>query len=131
MKNIAFVFDLDQPVRNHHDTYAGAQRFAREKANWKCLIDDFPHASIPHHLGGMQKYDGIVGRIGPELAAYAKRNHIPVVNIWYASPAKDLVTVHPDFTHVGGVVAEHLLERGFRRFGMVAQNGAPSVNAKK
>ena len=48
-----------------------------------------------------------------------RRLDLPVVNVWYNSPARDLPSVFADCEAGGRLRAEHLLARGFRHFGVV------------
>ena len=62
-------------------------------------------------------YDGVLARVTKPMAAAAKTLRMPLVNTWLNSPVRDLPGVFPDFEAAGRLIAEHLLSRGFRRFG--------------
>ena len=53
----------------------------------------------------------------PALATAAKRMKVPLVNLWLNSPAQNLPGVFADFEASGIMAAEHLIGRGFKRFG--------------
>jgi hypothetical protein len=46
-----------------------------------------PDMAGPSSVG--RKYDGIVGRAGRELAKLARKHNVPLVNVWFSSPARD------------------------------------------
>ena len=62
-------------------------------------------------------FDGILGRITEPLARAATAIKIPAVNIWLNSPAGNIASVLADFETSGKMAAQHLVGRGFRRFG--------------
>ena len=54
------------------------------------------------------------------LAEQAIRLNLPVVNVWFSSPAREMLPgVFPDVTAAGGLRAEHLLARGLRNFAVL------------
>ncbi len=52
----------------------------------------------------------------PALAERARRCGVPAVNVWHNAPVAAVPGVFPDFVAAGRLAAEHLLERGLRRF---------------
>ncbi len=48
---------------------------------------------------------------------------LPVVNVWFHSPAKELPLVTTDFSICGKLCFDHLIERGFRRVGWITLRG--------
>jgi LacI family transcriptional regulator len=115
-KRIAIAIELDKPYRHHYDCCRGILRYAGERG-WRTVID--PHLVGMTGQGGVGEYDGIVGRIGLRAATAARARGIPVVNHWLNSSATDLPGVFADFREGGRIAGEHLLARGFRRFGYV------------
>ena len=75
--------------------------------------------SLPGRGTKESPYDGLIGRISLQGARRARRLQLPVVNVWYNSPARDLPSVFPDMQACGRARAEHLLSRGFRNFGVI------------
>jgi len=57
-----------------------------------------------------------VARADRRLVAFAKSAGVPLVNVWYSSPATGLPLVCVDHARVAALAAEHLVARGFRRF---------------
>ncbi|MDG2122812.1 MAG: DNA-binding transcriptional regulator [Verrucomicrobiales bacterium] len=113
-KRVAISLEMDWGFKRHLEVYAGCQRYADE-AGWDCSIQpaaDRVLQRIP--------FDGILARATPVLADAAKREGVPLVNVWLNSPEKNLPGVFPDFKKSGAMAAEHLLARGFRQFGYLS-----------
>jgi LacI family transcriptional regulator len=69
---------------------------------------------------GQPQYDGIVGRISGDASEKAEKAGIPVVNHWKNSPAKNAPCVYADSVANGRIVAEHFIEHGYKRLGMIS-----------
>lgn len=113
---IAVQMQLHWPLKRHTAIYHGIQAYSDEHG-WQMTLDDF----VARHGDSEERdgfpYDGIIGRIDGQLAELANRRGIPVVNVWYGSPARQSVPgVFSDATALGRLAAEHLLGRGYRRF---------------
>ncbi|HEY3318996.1 MAG TPA: substrate-binding domain-containing protein [Planctomycetota bacterium] len=122
-QRVAIMLDLEWPFRRHVDVFVGTQWFARERATWDCVLDEFASETLQLCRPGRAPYDGIIARATPELERQARRHGIPVVNVWYNSPARGLPGVFADFRAYGQMAAEHLLARGFRRFACLSGRG--------
>ena len=110
------MLDLDWPYKRHTVLFAGTQQYAQEQG-WESIIDEFAYDTLPQRRTNSMPYDGIIARAPKRLAERANRLDVPVVNVWYSSPARDLLPgVFADFTAAGRIRAEHLLARGFRKF---------------
>jgi LacI family transcriptional regulator len=59
----------------------------------------------------------VIARATPQLAQAARRAGVPLVNVWMNSPTQGLPAVFADFEASGTMAAEHLMARGFRKFG--------------
>lgn len=119
-RRVALMLDLQWPYKRHAGIFAGTQQYAEEHG-WISIIDEFVHNTLPTQRGAVAPYDGIIARANRQLAARARRLNVPVVNVWQSSPARRLVPgVYPDSKAVGGLIAEHLLSRGFRSFACLA-----------
>ncbi len=115
-RRVALMLDLQWPYKRHAGIFVGTQQYAEEHG-WISIIDEFVHNTLPTRRGAALPYDGIIARANRQLAARATRLRIPVINVWQSSPARRLVPgVYPDSKAAGGLVAEHLLARGFRNF---------------
>lgn len=112
---VAMMLDLEFPFRRHADVFAGAYEYAEEH-DWDAIIDEYADEG----LGQKPGYDGVIARVTRELAREAARHDVPVVNVWLSSPVADrLPGVFCDWEAYGRICAEHLLERGFRRFAAI------------
>ena len=115
-RNVALMLDLGWPYARHVDTFAGTQSYAHQCGNWLCHVDEFPHTRLPARRGKKLPYDGIIARATSELAERARKCGVPVVNVWWNSPAEKLPTICPDIVSGGRLAAEHLMQRGYRHF---------------
>jgi len=115
-RRIALMLDLQWPYKRHTAIFAGTQKFADEQG-WHSIIDEFADETLSARRLKAAPYDGIIARANHALLKQARRWRVPVVNVWANSPVRDeLAGVFPDYTIVGQQCAEHLLNRGFRRF---------------
>jgi LacI family transcriptional regulator len=115
-RRIAIVINLDWTMKHHQEVFGGIQEYAKERG-WECVL--WPFAPEVVDKRGRKLYDGIIGRVRPELEESARKAKIPLVNVWVSSPCKNLPAVLPDEVEAGRMAAEHLRRRGFRRFGYV------------
>jgi LacI family transcriptional regulator len=97
---------------------AGVRQYCAEHAPWSIFMElralDSPE---PRWLAGW-KGDGILTRTGSKAMARAVRvAKVPAVELRTTRFGLDLPFVGVDNRAVGRLVAEHLLERGFRQFG--------------
>jgi len=114
-KRVAICLEMEWGYKRHLETYAGVHRYA-DKAGWDCVIT--PSAvRVLKPKPGAAPFDGILGRITEPLAQASRKRKIPAVNVWLNSPAKKISSVHADFKTSGKMAAQHLVGRGFRRFG--------------
>ncbi len=123
---IAIVIDLEWVLKHHHDVFAGTQRYANEKG-WESIV--WPHAPADLIHGKANCYDGIIGRVTPQLAALAKQKNIPIVNVWANSPVLDVPKVSINRYMTGQWAAEHLMARGITRFGFIGYTRISTTKA--
>ncbi|MBL8794806.1 MAG: substrate-binding domain-containing protein [Planctomycetia bacterium] len=120
---VAVMLELHWPYKRHSAIFAGVQQYAEEQG-WVSIIDEFAHDTLRRQRGQSDHYDGIIARANLPLARRARRQGVPVVNVWPSSPARRLLPgVFPDSTETGRLVAEHLLARGFRTFATLTSPG--------
>lgn len=123
-RRVAIVMNLEHALKRHQEVFAGAYRYARQRG-WQ--VDTMPFSEQILAAGrGHRSYDGIIARVDRRLASFARSAGVPLVNVWYSSPVRNLPLVHVDHDRVGAMAAEHLQARGFRRFAFV---GYGSVRA--
>ncbi len=120
-RRIAIVIDLEWNGKHHTHVFAGIYRHAQLR-NWECVV--WPHTPELQSESGKKAYDGIIARATPELAHAAKAMKIPLVNVWISSPVVDVPSVVPDMRAAGVLAGEHLLARGFSRFGYLGTQRA-------
>jgi LacI family transcriptional regulator len=112
---VAISLDLNWGYKRHLEVYAGCQKYADE-AGWHCSINPAADRMLkPHSVGGL--YDGVIARATSQLADAARQAGVPLVNVWVNSPTQGVPSVLADFEKSGVMAAEHLLARGFRKFG--------------
>ena len=112
---VAIALEMEWGYKRHLETYAGCLNYASE-AGWDCVITP----SSNHILKSKKDekpFDGVIARVTKPMATSAGRKKVPMVNVWLNSPATQVPSVHADFEESGRIAAEHLISRGFRRFG--------------
>ncbi len=114
-KRVAVCLEMEWGHKRHLETYAGVYKYADE-AGWDCVITPSA-ARVLTPKSGISSFDGILGRITESLAQTSHKIKIPAVNVWLNSPAKNVSSVLADFETSGKMAAQHLVGRGFRRFG--------------
>lgn len=114
-KNIAIALRIDEPYPNHQLVFEGIQRFARERPDWNCLIDEHPGFQSSQRGKNYPRYDGVIARADDAMQARLKRMGIPLVNTHYQHSKPDEPGVYSDPAAMGQLAADHLIDRGFRR----------------
>lgn len=118
-RRVALMLDLKWPLKRHALIFAGTQRYADEHG-WESIIDEYADEHLAEASPKSLPFDGVIGRVNSKLSEHAQRLGLPLVNVWYNSPAKnDLPGVFPDWAAAGRLQAEHLLSRGLRRFAVL------------
>ncbi|MFP6887831.1 MAG: DNA-binding transcriptional regulator [Opitutales bacterium] len=114
-KRVAICLEMEWGYKRHLETYAGIHKYA-DKAGWDCVT--IPSAvRVLKPKSGVALFDGVLGRITEPLAQTSNKLKIPAVNVWLNSPAKKVSSVLADFETSGKMAAQHLVGRGFKRFG--------------
>jgi LacI family transcriptional regulator len=122
-RRVAIVLDLDWPYKRQIEVYRGITRFASEHEHWDCALlpiaEGAPrHGATATYEPGL-RFDGIVARATAELAVQAKREKIPLVNVWLNSPVRDVPSVLPNCEAMGQMAARHLIARGLYNLGFL------------
>lgn len=118
-KHIGIVIEMGQPFSHHHGSYKGIVDYVREHhPDWTTTVDPFLTGLLDET--GNVRYDGIVGRITQPIADFAEEHGIPTVNHWMNSPAESLPAVFSDYRASGRIVANHFLDHGYHRIGLVS-----------
>jgi LacI family transcriptional regulator len=97
--------------------------YAARKGNWKFVFS--AEVSVPT-LKFLRQLDcdgALIRVISPAIAREANKLPFPLVNFssWLANPL--VPTVRCDNSMMGQLAAQHLLNKGFRRFGVVLSKG--------
>ena len=108
----AIGIDLEWQQKHHYAVISGILEHARSRG-WTCDFEPF----FDPQWADAQQYDGIIARAPQSLEQYCEKTGLPAVNVWTDSPARNLPSVLPDRPASGRLAAEHLIERGLRRFG--------------
>ena len=109
---------------------AAIARHAEETGRWRFVFSAEATLASFKFLQTLD-CDGAIVRIMSEaMRREAKKIRFPVVNIssWMAEPG--VPTVRHDFHAIGRLAAEHLLEKGFRRFGCVVVPGGSYIQER-
>lgn len=114
-RRIAIALQIDQPYPHHQEVFAGIQRYAQERADWECLIDEHPGYGAGRRHGPASRYDGVIARASQSLQRRLRRQGIPLVNTQFQTHRPGLAGVYADPWAMGRVAAEHLMDRAFRR----------------
>lgn len=114
---VAIALELDFPARRHLDVLAGIHCWVDDHGSWDIRLDEMIVHEPARRLG---RYAGVIARATPALATAARKQGVPVVNVWRGSPvATQLAGVFPDGGSIGTVAADSLLLRGFSSFGCI------------
>lgn len=104
----------------------GIAEYAHEHRFWSIFIEPWgvnERLRLPKGWHG----DGIIARVtSSRLLREIEALHVPCVNIsWSEVPGSRLPRVIPDEEAVGRIAADHLLDRGFRRFAYLGLSNQP------
>jgi LacI family transcriptional regulator len=115
---------IETSLGSGRDILRGVARYVREHEPWALYHE--PHGledSVPQWLRRWNG-DGIIARIQTRrVAQQLAASGIPVVDVLGVVPALPFPLVHVDNVAIARMAAEHLLERGFRRFGFFGIEG--------
>lgn len=114
-KKIAIAINLELPLVRYYEYFRGIGDYAKKYTDWFLINDHFPEKGLEESKNEPY-YDGVIGRITPEIYDITKELNIPVVTIWRAGGIDEIPAVYPDYKLAGKRVAKYLLERGFSNF---------------
>jgi len=101
----------------------GIRRYAKERGNWRFLVNPEAHDLPPASLKGW-KGDGVIALCNTAADQRVLRNlKCPVVNISGARKHSAFPRVRNDYREIGRRGAAYLRDRGFRRFGFYGVSG--------
>jgi LacI family transcriptional regulator len=106
------------------DLLIGIAKYIRIHGPWSI---EFEEGDPGDHLPAWftrWKWDGIIARVKtPAMARAVRRTGSPVVDLYGGLPGFGFPSIRSDEQAVGRLAAEHLIDRGFRRFGFCGYNG--------
>lgn len=95
----------------------GVIRYLREHEPWSVFFELRELGALPPTWLSGWRGDGIICRpTSPALAELLRKKRIPVVNLNDVHDGLGLPRIESDQAAIGRLAAEHLIERGFRRF---------------
>ncbi|WP_206028508.1 AraC family transcriptional regulator [Thalassoroseus pseudoceratinae] len=106
------------------DLLSGIVRFMRMHDDWSVFLEQRdlwkqPPSWLPHWNG-----DGIISRVTtPKLLDAVEKTGVPLVEVTDRHGESHLPQVRSDDAAIGRMAANHLVERGFRRFGFCGFRG--------
>lgn len=109
------------------ELYHGVRDYSREHPEFECALAPFAAEDLRSSRGDRPPYDGVLAQATPELVRVAAQAGVPVVDVWRDSPVTVPINcVFPDFALAGRLVGQHLVSRGFERFGYVVNRRSQS-----
>jgi LacI family transcriptional regulator len=121
-KRIALIgLPVLQSVNNLSN--AAIARRAEEGGDWRFVLSAEASVEAFRFLRTLDCDGAIVRIMNTAMLREAKKVDFPIVNVssWLEKPG--VPTVRHDYEAVGRMAVEHLLEKGFRRFGCVVVSG--------
>jgi hypothetical protein len=113
-RRVALMLDLDWPYKRYVGTFSGMQRYA-EQQGWESTVDAYLFDAIATSPTKSIPFDGIIGLATKQLAEWADRLRLPLVNVWFQSPVREtLPGAFSDYLAIGRLRAEHLLTFAIR-----------------
>lgn len=125
-RRIAIVIEMDYALPWHQDCYEGVMRYGEAKG-WRCVLD--LTAAGVHGDQSRTDYDGVIGRIPRDVAQRVLSLGLPMVNLTRYVDANDaerfgdLPGVYIDRAAGARVAAQHLVQTGYPRMGMIIEEG--------
>ena len=106
------------------DVIRGITQYIHTYGPWRIHCDyEFSRWHFPPWLDKWRG-DGIISRLScPEIAIYAKKRGIPVIDLNEQNTTLGLPFIYNDQFCIGRMAAEHLLECGFEHFAYIGQRG--------
>lgn len=109
---------IETSIHYGRQVLRGITRYVRSHRPWSCFLEQRElWASPPAWLRGWKGSGVICRKTTPELARMLRRAKIPLVDLSDIHPAVGAARIESDHGAIGAMAADHLLERGFRRFG--------------
>jgi LacI family transcriptional regulator len=106
------------------EIFRGITRYIRENDPWSVFfVERSLCDGVPKWLRKWSGH-GIITRIGtPDIVTFLSQRNIPVVDLNQQLTGLSVPQISNDHAAIGRMAAEHLLQRGFSRFGYIGHNG--------
>ena len=111
-------------------TSAAIARYAEGVGNWQFILSTEPTVNAFRFLRSLDCDGAIVRVLNPAMRREAMRVRCPILNVssWLENPG--VTTVRHDYWAIGRQTAEHLLDKGYQRFGCVVTSGGWFIQAR-
>lgn len=106
------------------DLLMGIARYLRIRGSWSVEFEEGDFTEKLPKWFNRWKWDGVIARVKmPGIARKLSKLNVPVVDVYGSLSGFGFSAIRSDEISVGRVAAEHLIERGFRRFAFCGFNG--------
>ena len=115
---------IGAPVLQAQSSFNAALiQYATQRGHWKFVFSTEVSVQTLRFLRKLDCDGALIRVVSPAIAREARKLSFPLVNFssWLAHP--QVPTVRTDNVMMGRLAAEHLLAKGFRRFGVVLSKG--------
>jgi LacI family transcriptional regulator len=109
---------------------AAVARHAEQAGNWQFIYSAQNTVEAFQFLRKLDCDGAIVRITSPAMRREAVKIRFPIVNLSSWLENSGVPTVRPDWRMLGRIAAEHLLEKGYRRFGCVVVPGGWYIQAR-
>ncbi|MBI1337005.1 MAG: helix-turn-helix domain-containing protein [Phycisphaera sp.] len=126
-QRIGIAINTQHVHAEDQELYQGVRSYSKEHPGLECALAPFAAEELKAATGSAPPFDGVLAQATPELVKLATKVGVPVVDVWRDSLVSVPINcVFPDFAAAGRMVAQHLVSRGFERFGYIVNRGLPS-----
>ncbi|MFN3190923.1 MAG: XylR family transcriptional regulator [Aureliella sp.] len=121
-RNVALI--IETSIVYGRDLLEGIVRFMRMRGNWSVFLEQRDLSRQPPSWLNEWNGDGIISRVTtPKLTEAVERTGVPLVELTDRRGKSVLPQIRANDHRIGELAAEHLIERGFRRFGYCGFRG--------
>jgi LacI family transcriptional regulator len=128
-RHVGIALRIDFPFPPFPQLLNGIRRYADEQPTWTYTVDPSLIASTGVTASGARQYDGVVTRTSLWAARRLRAAGVPVVNTQFAGISEEFAGVYVDTARCGELAADHLLDRGYRRFAYLGPYDEPQPEA--
>jgi LacI family transcriptional regulator len=114
--HVAIALRIDSPFPPFPQLLNGIRRYADEQPTWTYTVDPSLITLTGVTASAARQYDGVVTRTSLWAARRLRAAGVPLVNTQFAGISEESAGVYVDAAVCGQIAADHLLDRGYRRF---------------